>query len=281
MHHNEVLCKLSNQLDSAPPSLGSGLWTGPALSLERLPRWTDIKEQLPRWIDIKEPPRWIDIKFDPYDSFRTGESTDMVSMLKAIGSGFGNIVRLYLANLNLYESKSDAGSAVRDLLLIIGVGTEPDSELIHNLWLNGELATFDKECYPNLRSLGIGFQSDDCLDNPVETISMDLIKTFPSLVDLHFGCVDLTPTAWMTLSSHPHIKKMELCAIPIRDFDAPAFWKVCKKLEHFRLFFMRMRGLTIPTDTVFHRMRHLEIEEGQQPDIPTQMDFILRCPSLV
>jgi hypothetical protein len=118
--------------------------------------------------------------------------------------------------------------------------------LIHNLWLDGELVTFDKECYTNLRSLGIGFQSDDCLEDPVETISMDLIKIFPSLVRLHFGSVELTPTAWMAISTHPHIKSLELTAVPIRDVDAPAFWKVCEKLEHLELTYDKLRDLTIP-----------------------------------
>ncbi|KAF9355186.1 hypothetical protein BGX34_010618 [Mortierella sp. NVP85] len=151
--------------------------------------------------------------------------------------------------------------------------------LIHDLSLEGELVSFNKECYPNLRSLDIGFRSADCLENPVETISLNLIKTFPSLVCLRFGCVDLTPEVWMTLSSHPHIKRLELTAVPIRNVDAPAFWKVCEKLEHLELTYVKLRDLTIPADTVFHRIRHLEIEGGQQPDLQGQMDLILRCPS--
>ncbi|KAF9355185.1 hypothetical protein BGX34_010617 [Mortierella sp. NVP85] len=151
--------------------------------------------------------------------------------------------------------------------------------LIHILILEGKLAGFDKKCYPNLHTLAICFESDDGLTDAVETISVDFIKTFPSLVSLALGSVELTPTAWMTLSALPHIKGIELDAIPIRDVDAPAFWKVCEKLESLQMSRIRMRDLTIPADTVFHRIRHLEIEGVQQPDLQVQMDLILRCPS--
>ncbi|KAK3819575.1 MAG: hypothetical protein J3Q66DRAFT_334924 [Benniella sp.] len=154
----------------------------------------------------------------------------------------------------------------------------PHRHLVQNLSLNdGELFELGTFIYPNLRSLEIcDYQEFGC---PVETVSVDLTKTCPSLTHLRIVGYIVATTTWMTLSALPHIKSLDLSGIHIEAIAAPWFWKVCERLEDLRMRESSIEG-TIPEDLMFKRLRELFMSCNSGMDEEVQMDLVYRSTML-
>ncbi|KAF9353866.1 hypothetical protein BGX34_011333 [Mortierella sp. NVP85] len=152
----------------------------------------------------------------------------------------------------------------------------PHRHLVHSLSLNHgglfELGTF---VYPNLRSLKINDYQEY---SPVETVSVDLAKTCPSLTHLKIVRYVVAETTWMTLSALPHIKSLDLSQVHVEAIDAPWFWKVCERLEFLHMRESSIEGI-IPEDLVFNRLRQLYMWSNWV-DEEVQMDLVYRSAML-
>ncbi|KAF9357340.1 hypothetical protein BGX34_009423 [Mortierella sp. NVP85] len=147
---------------------------------------------------------------------------------------------------------------------------------IQDLTLVNMFAELDVCQYPNLRRLDIRINSNSPSS---KDISMDPIIMAPSLVDLRLHGVDLPPSFWETLSTHPHIKHLDLSCMRLKIDDTPGLWRTCMKLESLRIN-IRFNDGGIPRNAVFDRMRSLHMEGIDSARNPEQLDLILRCPML-
>jgi len=153
----------------------------------------------------------------------------------------------------------------------------PHRHLIHSLSFSGALFELDTFIYPNLRSLKF-IDIRDCGD-PVVTLSVDLTEMCPLLAHLELVKSNISSTTWTALSALPHLKSLELSGIQVQAIDTPWFWKVCEKLEKLRMFEVSLQG-PIPEDSVFNRLRQLNMSCNYRMDEEVQIDLIYRSAML-
>jgi hypothetical protein len=110
--------------------------------------------------------------------------------------------------------------------------------------------------YPKLRRLDIRMYSNSPSS---KRISMDPITMVPLLVDLKLTGVDVPPSFWETLSTHPHIKHLDLSNMRLRKDATPGFWKTCMKLKSLKMNINFEGDGGIPRNVVFDQMRSLHM----------------------
>ncbi|KAF9345048.1 hypothetical protein BGX34_005069 [Mortierella sp. NVP85] len=131
--------------------------------------------------------------------------------------------------------------------------------------------------YPNLRCLDIYVCGDKV---SYRRISMDPTTMAPSLVDLRLYRVDVPPSFWEALSTHPHIKHLDLSCMHLKEDDTPGFWRTCMNLESLKMNIYFKGGDGFPRNVVFGRMRKLYVIGDDPLRDAYQSDLILQCPML-
>ena len=147
--------------------------------------------------------------------------------------------------------------------------------LIHDLSLSGDTAGLENYNYPNLRRLGL-----HNILSYTEDLFLELLKTFPSLVELEFTGHKLSLPTLLALSAHPCIANLSLNGGVIKAMDAPIFWEVCGKLESLLLHGVSFENGAIPAGVVLDRLHNLRIFYLKTLAISDQLDLLLRCPNL-
>jgi len=148
---------------------------------------------------------------------------------------------------------------------------------IQELSLVNMFVELDVPHYPNLRCLKIDMYNTEA---PSHRVPMDLVTMAPSLVDLKLTRMHLAPSFWETLSTHPHIKHLDLSSMRLKKDDTPGFWKTCIKLESLTMNIDFEGDGGIPRNVVFDQMRSLHLEGIDFDRNPEQWNLILQCPML-
>jgi hypothetical protein len=93
--------------------------------------------------------------------------------------------------------------------------------------------------------------------------------------------VDVPPSFWETLSTHPHIKNLALSFMRLQEDDTPDFWKTCMKLESLNIRRIDINnGDGFPRNVVFGWMRKLSMSVGYTIPNDYQLDLVLQSPML-
>ncbi|KAK3819493.1 MAG: hypothetical protein J3Q66DRAFT_428073 [Benniella sp.] len=148
---------------------------------------------------------------------------------------------------------------------------------IQDLTLVNMFAALDVCQYPNLRRLKVDMKNSLA---PSNRVSMDPVTMAPSLIDLELCKVDMPPSFWETLSTHPHIRKLDLSDMRLKKDDTPGFWKTCMKLESLNIDIYFEDDGGIPRNVVFDQMRNLNMRGMDLNQNPYQLHLILQSPML-
>ncbi|KAF9357341.1 hypothetical protein BGX34_009424, partial [Mortierella sp. NVP85] len=132
--------------------------------------------------------------------------------------------------------------------------------------------------YQNLLRLKIDMDNSLAPSNPV---SMDPVTMAPSLIKLELCNVDLPPSFWETLSTHPHIRNLGLSDMCLKKDDTSGFWKTCMKLESLEIGGVYFKdGDGFPRNAVFDQMRSLNMRGTALYHLPYQLHLIHQSPML-
>jgi hypothetical protein len=105
-------------------------------------------------------------------------------------------------------------------------------------------------------------------------VLLDFLTMCPVLRRLEMKDVHMTPQAWRTLSTHPHLKSLALENVQIVAGDAPVFWQICMQLETLEMDNVTFgggagsggsqEGGIVPKDKVFDRIRTFSLRRGYE-----------------
>ncbi|KAF9363055.1 hypothetical protein BGX34_005002 [Mortierella sp. NVP85] len=150
--------------------------------------------------------------------------------------------------------------------------------LIQELLLVGELDPLETYHYPNTRHLLIDLYY---AKSTSRLLKVDIAGLHPSLVSLEFNSVDVPPSFWTAMLSHPHIKIMRWKCKYLTIHDGSAFWDVCRKLESLTLDGVAIYNKgAIPNDIIFDGLRSLAILRISGLNRAEQMHLFLQSPNL-
>jgi len=155
--------------------------------------------------------------------------------------------------------------------------------LIQDLTLQGHFHEDDMCPHPNLRHLKIYYHNSGVVVNHVrEIFNWDITEISPLLDRLLVSNFDVDRQSCQRLLEHPRLRNLELSRTGITPDAGQAIWEACKNLERLSMSWVSFKGKrpSIPTDTVFTRLRTLRIEEVRDLSHSQQLSMVLYCPRL-